>query len=299
MKVNKKKQDPRKDMDRIFVHSYPRRCFSSVAELLRFLPEQEYQWYYHFTKNLRCDFTRLDFNHFKEYCDKWAFHVVLELSFNEGIMAKHGIDNLAQFIIKEYKKVFPLYQSLVPDFSDTPLYSPSTWDSAVERLKQILPYGIKAVRLPYLNVQINGIVYQLDSDFVYVQDSVEAGGQKPFAVCWPRLGKFGGAPLQNEYPDMPPYYRHDIYFPKKAFSRKDLKTVYTFKNQYEHQYSKWEEEFIPGFELFTDRHKEWEVEAPYFLNRKLPLPLILEGLRDSYILVCKRTDKVKILHRSY
>lgn len=298
MKSDKKQQAKQKKKnagDNIYTHSYPRRRFASVAELLRFLPEQEYQWYFHFPKNLRCDFSKVNFKHLKEYCDNWAFNVVLELSFNENIMSKYGIDCLAKYITREYNKVFPIRRGIVPEFSGASLTSIHTWENAVERLRSILSHNKKLIRLPNLNIEINGIKYQSESDYIYVQDSVGVGGQNPIAVSYPNWGKCGRIPDRTEFPDTPPFYRTDVYFPKKSLSNKDLDIVKIFKEQYEYQISEWDGKYVSGYELFTDIFKKGELEAPYFINRKLPLPLILEGLRDSFILICRPTDKVKFL----
>lgn len=252
---------------------------------------------YWFDRNLRCRLGSVNFEHYAKYITKWHKNIVTELSFNENFMnlwAKYGNNGIAEYLTRQ-----EMLSCRITVFDSDRLSAKpedgnfEEWLAAVKWLARIVPDDIKVVRVPSLNVSINGIRYG-ESSFYKVNNWSGIGGQKPMPPIHPSL--LCRKIHQHYYPCIKLKMNPDVYFSKRDLSDDDWNIVQKFEAQHHKNVCVKDDE---RYDLFASEVDEDQLFIPYSVNRKLPLPILLTGFSfNSYLLICKKTDCIGIFKGS-
>lgn len=282
----------------IYVDASNKNEYNSISNLMRLMPEQQAQWMYYFPDNLNCNLKSVNFYNLFQYSETWITNLLIELSYNpEFIKMKKDCcrEYVLDFLAKQYSEAYGEIneRTLCPIFDATDYSVPESWEAALENLDSILPNDIMAIRMSRCHVKINGTTYWHESDYYKIQD-VSGNGYDMLGVMvsYPLRfqSHFEREPNRQDFPSINSYLKCDVLFPKKSLTAAERSMVYKFEKQYSTAME--EDETLS---LFLKEGDCYKVEAPYLINRRLPLPMIITGYNDIYTLICKRSDEVEIL----
>lgn len=257
---------------------------------------------YIFPDNLICDLKKVSFRNLLGYSEAWTTNLLIELSFNPEFMRMMedcSHDEAQIFLAKQYYEAYGGYMAKClihcPIFDYKNYSEKESWTNAIGNLADILPNDIKAIRLPSLCVKINGTTYWNDSDYYKIEDMSFAGGQEPCFGPFPIMSCFGMLPSKQDFPIINTQLKCDVLFPKLSLTPLERKIVYEFEKQYNYM-PPFDEEKEEKQSLFLKMNDYFKVEAPYLINRRLPLPMIITGYNYGvYTLICKKSDEIEIL----
>lgn len=287
---------------KIYVDASNKNEYDSISELMRMMPEQRAQWMYNFPDNLKCDLKKVNFHNLLGYSEAWTSNLLIELSFNPEfirMMENSCIEDVQSFLAKQYEEAYcgniVMQHTICPVFDYKDYSEEESWADAIGKLTDILPNDIRAIRLSSLCVKINGTTYWRDSDYYKIEDMSFAGGQEPCFIPFPIMTRLGILPNKQDFPIINRQLKCDVLFPKLSLTPLERNMIYKFEKQYNHM-TPFDVENDESLSLFLKMNDCFKVEAPYFINRRLPLPMIITGYNFSvYTHICKKYDIIEIL----
>jgi len=278
--------------------SSPCNTFSSISELMYKMPKQEYQWKYRFDNTLKCDITETSFKRLLAYSKEWAFNILVELYCNPEFynMIGKGYDSECRILIKQYKEAFGIWSDgYTSIFGEANYRDYSGWEDAVEKMAKILPTDIRVIHLAGIQVKINGHTYWNEDDYYKIEDyPSSAHSDYPGMLLMPAYCKHGIVFPKNKFPAIHNGLKRTILFPMLSLNSQQRQTVYKLEKTY--RYNEHKDGYDKEYNLFTNDQDYYKVEAPFLINRRLPLPLIISGYNDTYYLVCHLTDKIELIN---